>query len=189
MSLQLHSYITPLKANWIYRSFALIVQYVTVNKSHDINIYTHRNEMFVMRVCSVVVELIVRSLNVNDMIRAAFWLVQPRPELGNSRAIQRRLHSWQTPFSTHPSCLPNLDIHYKVCRWMQPILLGHSFFRPSLSVSLSLHPLLPFPSFNPHFLLCDLFVHSVVWMSFSCSFSPTVDWKMLSSSVTKEAVH
>lgn len=77
---------------------------------------------------------------------------------------------------------------------MQPVLLGHSFFRPflsfSLTLSLSLSPL-SISIFLPLTLAfaLSLCVYSAVWMSFSCSFSPTVDWKMLSSSVTKEAVH
>lgn len=141
--------------------------------------------------CSVVTELIAGSLNVNDTIRAtragSAQLTTPRPELGNSRAIQRRLHLWQTPFSTHPSCLPNLDIHYQVCRWMQPVLLGHSFFRPPLPPSsFFLHPFFPSPSFyisrSPLQSLGG--VNGFLWFLLR-----TVGWKMLSSSVTKEAVH
>lgn len=110
-----------------------------------------------------VVELIVRSLNVNDMIRATLWQVQhstraPRPEQGNSGVIQRRLHLWQTQFPTHPSCLQNLDIHYKVCRRMQARSYSAiHFFRPSLSLSsLSLppSPLFQLPLFSPHSLFC-----------------------------------
>lgn len=71
MSFQLHSYNSSLKDNLICSSFALIVQYVIVNKSNEINIYTHWYEEFVIHMYSVVVDLIVRSLNVNDMIRAA----------------------------------------------------------------------------------------------------------------------
>lgn len=123
------------QSTWMHGSFALIVQYATVNK---INIYTRFFwEMSYEQICSVATELIVGSLNVNDTIRATLELLkhgaagQPAslalPQ-GNSRAIQRRLHLWQTPFPIHPSCLPNLDIHYQVCPWMQLLLLGHLFF-------------------------------------------------------------
>lgn len=88
--------------------------------------------------------------------------MSPCPELGNSRAIQRRLHLWQTLFPTHPSCLPNLDIHYKVCRWMQHVLPGHSFFRtPPLSIYI--------PSSHLHLFFLPLilfFFAFSVWVQF-----------------------
>lgn len=133
------------------RSFALIIQYATVNK---INIYARFFwEMSYLQICSLATELIVGSLNVNDTIRATLELLKHgaagRPgglalPQGNSRATQRRLHLWQTPFPIHPSCLPNLDIHYQVCPWMQLLLLGHSFFWTPLPISLFFPPPLPF---------------------------------------------
>lgn len=72
---------------------------------------------------------------------------------GNSRAIQRRLHLWQTPFPIHPSCLPNLDIHYQVCPWMQLLLLGHSFF---------CFPFIPLFSLSSHLTL-PVLISVCVW--------------------------
>lgn len=55
------------------RSFALIVQYATVNK---INIYVRFFwEMSYLQICSLATELIVGSLNVNDTIRATLELL------------------------------------------------------------------------------------------------------------------
>lgn len=62
------------RSTWMRRSFALIVQYATVNK---INIYTRFFwEMSYLQICSLATELIVGSLNVNDTIRATLELLQ-----------------------------------------------------------------------------------------------------------------
>lgn len=188
------------RSTWTRHSFALIVQYATVN---EINIYMRFFwEMSPVQICSLASELIVGSLNVNDTIRAR---LEPPQHGAASRtrppARKQRSDSKKIAFVTNT--VPHSSILLAKLR--------HSLSSLPMDVASSawsfifLDSLLPIPLFLPlplrmiplfsifsrvslltlwYLCACD-----AAWMSPSCFCSRAVHWKMLSSSVTMEAAH